>query len=193
MPEIELGERQRLQAVNEIMQREHDTLSTIVGCEGRHFWQTCPAFALVRARGIVHTMFVVQRADFDYQIVDWSDEGPAGALHAQVSEPVEHYSDAIEYVAKFIAFEDAENRGEPMRVEPERIKQDGDALICLCGNDPTLDGFACSTRDGVSLEAPADSEIDRLDEWDGEHYRCERCGRVIDQDTLNVVTRVAID
>ena len=70
---------------------------------------------------------------------------------------------------------------------PTHVGQYAESLICLCGNDPTLVGFACSTIEGVSLEAPPDSEIDQLDEWDGKHYRCERCHRVIDQDTLEVV------
>ena len=120
MAEIELGERRPLGDVHADVQALHDELVPIVGCEGRHDWRTCPAFTLTRARGIGHTMFIVQRPDFEFTIIDWSDEGPVAALHAQTTQPVEHYSDAIEYVSKSIAFEDAENRGEPMTLKARR-------------------------------------------------------------------------
>jgi hypothetical protein len=63
------------------------------------------------------------------------------------------------------------------------LKEGGylDAWKCICGNTPSDDGFfPCD-------EAGDDTEPDLGGYWDGVRYRCDRCGRVIDQDTGEVV------
>jgi hypothetical protein len=54
---------------------------------------------------------------------------------------------------------------------------------CVCGND---DGFyPCDAKTGNETE-PDDS-------WDGTHYICVECGRIIDQHSLRVVNRVDVN
>ena len=60
----------------------------------------------------------------------------------------------------------------------KREKGDKDAWICLCGNQPSSDGFFPCDKQGNEME-PADG-------WDG-LYVCLRCGRIIEQDSLRVV------
>ncbi len=64
--------------------------------------------------------------------------------------------------------------------EPEKITREGlDGLRCLCGNTPDADGFYPCLPDGTQVEPDADGP------WDGLHW-CAQCGRIIDQDTLEV-------
>ena len=54
--------------------------------------------------------------------------------------------------------------------------------ICICGNRPTSDGFYPCDSDG--------NEVDpTFADWKTNWYVCLRCGRMIDQDTLEVVGR----
>jgi hypothetical protein len=65
----------------------------------------------------------------------------------------------------------------------ERIKHEEgnqEAWICLCGNAPTSDGFYPCDKNGNEM-VPAEG-------WDN-LYVCARCGRIIDQDSLEVVDR----
>jgi hypothetical protein len=65
----------------------------------------------------------------------------------------------------------------------ERIKHEEgnqEAWICLCGNTPASDGFYPCDKNGNEM-APAEG-------WDN-LYVCARCGRIIDQDSLEVVDR----
>lgn len=50
---------------------------------------------------------------------------------------------------------------------------EADDWVCVCGNRPDLSGFYSSTTVGVEVEP------DKLT-WDGIHYTCAECGRVID-------------
>lgn len=59
-----------------------------------------------------------------------------------------------------------------------------DAWICLCGNTPNGDGFDPCDVYGNSVE-PTEKE------WTTNCYVCCYCGRVIDQDSLEVVERRA--
>jgi len=61
-------------------------------------------------------------------------------------------------------------KGEMIR----HYKPDWDCWECICGNHAEDDGFYTCDRDGNLIEATTDS-------WWDELYRCERCGRVIDQ------------
>jgi len=64
----------------------------------------------------------------------------------------------------------------------ERLtKPDGYDLLCLCGNEPALEGFYASNWIGDQLEPVIGGA------WKGRLYCCGRCGRIIDQDTLRVV------
>ena len=57
-----------------------------------------------------------------------------------------------------------------------------EAWICICGNDPVSDGFFTCDENGDEMEPLIGSG------WDG-LYVCNRCGRIIRQDTLEVVGR----
>jgi hypothetical protein len=59
-------------------------------------------------------------------------------------------------------------------------KNDKDAWICLCGNQPSSDGFYPCDDSGDEIEPTA--------AWKG-LYACLRCGRIIEQGSLRVVGR----
>lgn len=58
----------------------------------------------------------------------------------------------------------------------------GDAWKCLCGNTSSGDGFFPCTPDGVEVEPTEEL-------WDGVHYVCASCRRVVDQNTLEITKR----
>jgi hypothetical protein len=70
-------------------------------------------------------------------------------------------------------------------MEGERItieEGDADAWMCVCGNKPTRQGFyPCDDKGNAT-------EPDIVSDWAG-LYRCDRCDRIIQQDTLAVVGR----
>ncbi len=55
---------------------------------------------------------------------------------------------------------------------------DKDAWICICKNMPASDGFYPCDEDG--------NEVEPVKGWTG-LYVCNRCGRIIDQSSLEVV------
>ncbi|SDL66547.1 hypothetical protein SAMN04487898_12265 [Pedobacter sp. ok626] len=57
-------------------------------------------------------------------------------------------------------------------------EQDRDAWVCLCGNMPCYNGFYSCDEDGDLIEPG--------DEWEY-LYRCEACGRVIDDRDHKVI------
>lgn len=57
---------------------------------------------------------------------------------------------------------------------------DETAWICLCGNMPDTDGFATCDPSGDEIEPTLESD------WHGD-YRCQRCYRIIDQASLEVM------
>jgi hypothetical protein len=62
----------------------------------------------------------------------------------------------------------------------EYITADEDAWHCICGNKAVQDGFyPCDTK-GDEMVPDVGSD------WDG-LYLCARCGRIINQATLEVV------
>jgi hypothetical protein len=61
-------------------------------------------------------------------------------------------------------------------------KSDPDAWTCPCGNTPGSDGFFPCNKDGNEMEPAIGSGWTDL-------YVCARCGRIIKQDTLEVVGR----
>jgi hypothetical protein len=58
--------------------------------------------------------------------------------------------------------------------------QDKDAWVCICGNMPPDAGFYPCDKDGNEMEPVIGSD------WAG-LYVCNECGRIINQDTLEVV------
>jgi len=51
---------------------------------------------------------------------------------------------------------------------------------CRCGNSSSSEGFRPARADGsLTLEV--------LGPWDGKTYACDRCGRVVDGDTLQIL------
>jgi hypothetical protein len=70
-------------------------------------------------------------------------------------------------------------------MEKEFIKHesgDEDAWVCICGNKPDDDGFFPCNEDGNEVEPTLKSGWLDL-------YVCFGCGRIINQDTLEVVGR----
>lgn len=69
---------------------------------------------------------------------------------------------------------------------PEHITYELDdqgAWLCICGNDASDAGFfPINDQDQEVEPTPKD--------WQTNQYCCGRCGRVIDQDTLEVVRQV---
>lgn len=63
-----------------------------------------------------------------------------------------------------------------IRTEPGYL----DAWICLCGNTPTEEGFFPCNSEGEIVEPTPE-------EWTTNCYVCDRCGRIIQMDTLGVV------
>ncbi|TCC98504.1 hypothetical protein [Pedobacter hiemivivus] len=57
-------------------------------------------------------------------------------------------------------------------------EQDRDAWVCICGNMPSYNGFYACDEDGDLIEPG--------NEWEY-FYRCEYCGRVIDDRNLLVI------
>lgn len=55
-----------------------------------------------------------------------------------------------------------------------------DAWICNCGNTPNSEGFYPCNSKGIEVE-PTEND------WDGISYVCADCGRIINQDTLEVI------
>jgi hypothetical protein len=65
----------------------------------------------------------------------------------------------------------------------EKISRDGDWLHCRCGNTPDQTGFQPCLPDGTEVEPVAGGL------WDGLLYVCGDCGRIVNQDTLEVTGR----
>lgn len=62
----------------------------------------------------------------------------------------------------------------------ERIAIDGDDWRCLCGNTPHTDGFYPCDSAGNRVEPVPEA-------WGGLLYVCERCDRIVNQETREVV------
>ena len=58
------------------------------------------------------------------------------------------------------------------------LADDADAWLCLCGNQPDFDGFYPCDRQG--------NEVEPVEGWE-DLYVCARCGRVIKQESLEVI------
>ena len=65
----------------------------------------------------------------------------------------------------------------------ERITSEneyGDAWVCICKNTPSDEGFYPCNSEGEQVEPTAE-------EWTTNCYVCDKCGRIINQNTLEVV------
>ena len=72
-----------------------------------------------------------------------------------------------------------------MNTAKERITHETDnkeGWICLCGNTPVADGFYPCDQEGNEMEPVAG--------WN-DLYVCAKCGRIISQNTLDIVGRTA--
>lgn len=58
-----------------------------------------------------------------------------------------------------------------------------EAWVCICGNMPSENGFYPIDEDNHEVE-PTEKD------WKTNQYFCNQCGRVIDQDTLEVVRKL---
>jgi hypothetical protein len=56
-----------------------------------------------------------------------------------------------------------------------------DEMTCVCGNTPAEQGFMPCLRNGHLVEPTPEAWVD------GNLYRCDRCGRIIDGQTLQVM------
>ena len=56
-----------------------------------------------------------------------------------------------------------------------------DWFICNCGNEPDNDGFFSCLSTGEIVSPTLNGE------WEGSLYLCERCNRIINGETLEVV------
>ena len=52
--------------------------------------------------------------------------------------------------------------------------------MCLCGNEPLSEGFYPCNGEGEEVEPT-------LEQWTTNCYVCAQCGRIINQDTLEIV------
>jgi hypothetical protein len=70
-----------------------------------------------------------------------------------------------------------------MESPKERITHEAgndEAWVCICGNEPQDDGFYPCDREG--------NEVEPVKGWEA-IWVCFKCGRIIDQHTLEVVGR----
>lgn len=62
-----------------------------------------------------------------------------------------------------------------------KIKEEGsNNWICTCGNTPDSQGFFPCNSNGDYVEPTPE-------EWKTDSYVCDRCGNIIDMNTLEVV------
>jgi hypothetical protein len=80
----------------------------------------------------------------------------------------------ITYVARV----KASNKDMPMITE--HVKLDHDFIICICGNEPYINGFYPCLDNGLVVEPIVGGE------WNEQLYYCEQCHRIIDTTTGDV-------
>jgi hypothetical protein len=108
----------------------------------------------------------------------------AAGRYEQVEEQMRYLADA-DYVGEDEARAlQAARLGQQAPLIAEKINREGDWLICLCGNRPDMGGFASCLADGTEIEPEGGPGG-----WDGKLYVCLNCGRIINQDTLEVTGR----
>jgi hypothetical protein len=62
----------------------------------------------------------------------------------------------------------------------EHVKLDYDFIICICGNEPYINGFYPCLDNGLVVEPIVGGE------WNEQLYYCEQCHRIIDTTTGDV-------
>ncbi len=65
----------------------------------------------------------------------------------------------------------------------ERLAEDH--IRCVCGNEPHLDGFYVSDRDGTTREG----EYGPDPEWNGDTMTCYTCGVIFSLGTDDIIER----
>jgi hypothetical protein len=66
------------------------------------------------------------------------------------------------------------------------VELPGGDFLCICGNTPWNAGFYPINEKNEEVEPT-------LKDWTTNLYACFQCGRIIDQSSLAVVRRVALD
>jgi hypothetical protein len=67
-----------------------------------------------------------------------------------------------------------------MKINFQKDPYDEDAWICFCGNTPFQEGFYPCNSEGEIVEPISQ-------DWTTGWYVCDRCGRIIDQATREIV------
>jgi hypothetical protein len=67
------------------------------------------------------------------------------------------------------------------------VNEDGE-IKCICMNEPSWDGFSACHRNGQ-----VDDNLLSKHNVDSVYYLCERCGRIINEKTLEVVAVLQSD
>src|SRR4051794_12795528 len=65
------------------------------------------------------------------------------------------------------------------RIRKMKINDTDDFWECLCGNTPTESGFYPCDTEGKFVEPTPE-------EWTTNWYACDECGRIIDQETMEI-------
>ena len=63
----------------------------------------------------------------------------------------------------------------------EKVKINDGLIICICGNEPYINGFYPCLDNGLVVEPIIGGE------WNEKLYYCEQCHRIIDDTTGDVV------
>ncbi|HYT36280.1 MAG TPA: hypothetical protein VEL49_03800 [Ktedonobacteraceae bacterium] len=84
---------------------------------------------------------------------------------------------------EFIPFDSPKGQELLSEMEATILTDEFGEWVCICGNVPSDEGFYPCDEQGNMVEPTPE-------EWTTKLYRCDRCGRIIDQDTRKVVLQV---
>jgi hypothetical protein len=96
------------------LRRAHDRHAAQLGCGGSlaHDWRHCETFALLKVRGVGHSVYVVPVAAAPwgtwYRIVLHWNEGPAAATGLVASDPLEGWGPTLLHALAMIALDEPE-------------------------------------------------------------------------------------
>jgi hypothetical protein len=100
-------------AANARMQAMYHAHAVPFGYDPAGQWYDCDLFAILRLRGVCHTVYVVHNAptndsgDWYYHVVDmWTDGGPH--TMAEISEPITSWGDALLTATRKVIIGDGE-------------------------------------------------------------------------------------
>jgi hypothetical protein len=114
------------------------------------------------------------RGSFDEFFWGRDDDGESTPTQEKTPRPLADIAADIAAFASKVATE---------RLQGNVLTEGGD-WVCPCGNEPHMDGFF-PYHDGAEVEPDADGP------WDGVHYFCAACFRIINQNSGAVVDQVS--